>query len=265
MRAGEATGSAGQEPPAGATTAACGRNAALRLGSLDLASPPLRSGSSIVGGGGKGISTGFQTAAEPRQRFHSSGSPGRSRPVLDGGPEPDRPVAIGPRRPCRGPARLARRPRPSRPDPRTAVRLHLHRPAARASGRPDRATRHRRLAFSVRGHAVGAARGATFSYSRTSGQRDGKRRRRRIPRWRVDFPAGFRGKRLGVGRVLWRIARAPARAGPGTASAAVAPAPKRSPGSRLTVRRRARNRPRRPIPSAPAGRGRASASRRDIR
>ena len=41
-----------------------------------------------------------------------------------GCPQPDRPVAIGPRRPCRGPARIAHRPGPSRPDLRPAVTLH---------------------------------------------------------------------------------------------------------------------------------------------
>ncbi len=76
---------------------------------------------------------------------------------------PDRPASIGPRRPCRGPARLARRPGPPRPDAGPPQCGIPPRPAARASGRPDRPRRHRRLALSVRGRAMRAARGAAFS------------------------------------------------------------------------------------------------------
>ena len=72
-------------------------------------------------------------------------------PPAAGDPQPDRPAATGPRRPCRGPARFAHRPGSSRPDPQTMVMLHRSRPKACASGRPDRAKRRWRLAFSTRG------------------------------------------------------------------------------------------------------------------
>ncbi len=116
-----------------------------------------------------------------------------------GCPQPDRPVAIGPRRPCRGPARLAHRPGPSRPDPRPAGRWHLPRPAACASGRPFRARRHRRLAFSVLGKAVRAARARPFpcpeSRPRAAGPVSWKGRWYCSPTLKSN-PLGFRARAL---------------------------------------------------------------------
>ncbi|MCC0067551.1 MAG: hypothetical protein H6896_11245 [Rhodovulum sp.] len=81
---------------------------------------------------------------------------------------------------CRGRRASAPSSAATRPDPQPTATLHPPRPAAHASGRPDRATRHRRLASSARGHALRAARGAAFSRSgrRGVGQANGPSLRR---------------------------------------------------------------------------------------